>query len=70
LQGVQFDVEQTSKTLERIFRKVVGGVKVPLMMGPGFIAAVLERQHDHVQSLQAFIGALKVWIECPLSFAC
>jgi origin recognition complex subunit 3 len=60
IDGVQFDVEQTSKTLERVFQKVVAGSNIPLLLGPIFVAALLERQHDHVQSLQSFISALKV----------
>jgi origin recognition complex subunit 3 len=60
LQGAQFDVEQASKTLEKVFRQVVGGCDSPLFLGAGLVTALIERQYDHVQSLQAFISALKV----------
>lgn len=64
LQGVQFDVEQTSKTLVTIFRKVIASPDIRLRLGGGFIAALLERQHDQVYSLQTFIAALKVCVPC------
>ncbi|CCU76099.1 origin recognition complex subunit [Blumeria hordei DH14] len=59
LYGTQFEVEQTSSLLERIFLRVVAGAKVPLRLGPDLISAILERQQDHVQSIQAFVAALK-----------
>jgi origin recognition complex subunit 3 len=60
LEGAQFDVEQTSKTLRTIFQSVIAGPNVRLRLGAGFITTLLERQHDNVQSLQTFIAALKV----------
>ena len=62
LQGVQFDVEQTSKTLIKIFRSVIADPDIRLRLGGSFVAALLERQRDHVQSLQTFIAALKVYM--------
>jgi origin recognition complex subunit 3 len=58
--GQQFDVEQTSSLVERIFLAAVANSKAPLRLGNGFIANLVERQHDHVQSVQSFIAALKV----------
>lgn len=63
LQGVQFDVEQTSKTLVTIFQKVIATSDIRLRLGGSFIAALLERQHDQVYSLQTFIAALKVQVQ-------
>lgn len=73
LHGAQFHVEQTIKTLEKVFQEVVAGTtrnnqsgiastkpNAALLLGPAFITSILDRQHDHVQSLQTFIGALKV----------
>jgi origin recognition complex subunit 3 len=60
LDGVQFDVEQTSTVLERIFEKAVAGAKAPLRLGSVLVSCLMERQHDHVQSVQSFIAALKV----------
>ena len=60
LSGMQFDVEQTSSILENVFLKVVAGAKAPLRLGPGLVASLMERQNNHVQSIQAFISSLKV----------
>ncbi|KAH8602888.1 origin recognition complex subunit 3 N-terminus-domain-containing protein [Bisporella sp. PMI_857] len=59
LSGTQFDVEQTSSILESLFQKVTASTNVPVRLGPGFISSLMERQHDHVQSVQAFTSALK-----------
>jgi hypothetical protein len=58
--GSQFDVEQTSQILERVFQKAIAGSKAPLRLGPVLVSSLVERQHDHVQSVQAFTAALKV----------
>jgi origin recognition complex subunit 3 len=58
--GAQFDVEQTGSLLERIFQKAVAGQRAPLRLGPLLVSALMERQQDHVQSVQSFIAALKV----------
>ena len=60
LYGAQFDVEQTSLILERVFQKAIAGSKAPLRLGPVLVSSLMERQRDHVQSVQAFIAALKV----------
>jgi origin recognition complex subunit 3 len=60
LSGAQFDVEQTSSILENIFLKVVAGSEAPLRLGPVLVSSLIERQHNHVQSIQAFISSLKV----------
>lgn len=60
LYGAQFDVEQTSAILETVFQKVIAGPEAPLRLGPELVFCLLERQHDHVQSVQAFTAALKV----------
>jgi origin recognition complex subunit 3 len=60
LYGVQFDVEQTSSVLESVFQKVVAGSQALIRLGPNLLSSLMERQHDHVQSVQAFTAALKV----------
>jgi origin recognition complex subunit 3 len=60
LYGVQVDVEQTSSILERIFQSAVANSKASLRLGPELVASLMQRQHDHVQSVQSFIVALKV----------
>lgn len=60
LQGAQFDVENTSTTLQNICESVIFNVNGDtLWFGPNFLGSLLERQQDHVQSLQAFVAALK-----------
>ena len=66
LYGAQFDVEQTSLILERVFQNAVAGSKAPLRLGPVFVSSLMERQHDHVQSVQAFTTALKVVLSSRL----
>ncbi|KAE9381721.1 origin recognition complex subunit [Stipitochalara longipes BDJ] len=75
LDGMQFDIEQTSSLVEKIFQKAVAGSGVPLRLGSGLISSLMERQYDHVQSVQSFIAALKYAYVChfygnPLSFLC
>lgn len=60
LDGIQFDVEQTSSLLERIFEKAVAGSGAKLRLGSTLVSSLIERQNDHVQSVQSFIAALKV----------
>ncbi|TVY17954.1 Origin recognition complex subunit 3 [Lachnellula arida] len=64
LYGVRFDVEQTSSILERIFQSAVANSKASLRLGSELVASLMERQHDHVQSVQSFIVALKYAYMC------
>ncbi|KAJ8070249.1 hypothetical protein OCU04_000634 [Sclerotinia nivalis] len=64
LHGAQFDVEQTSSILETIFLKVIAASDAPIRLGPGILSSLMERQNDHVQSVQAFVGALKYGYMC------
>ncbi|QSZ35080.1 hypothetical protein DSL72_007944 [Monilinia vaccinii-corymbosi] len=64
LRGEQFYVEQTGSTLEAIFLKVIAGSDAAIRLGPGILSSLMERQNDHVQSVQAFIGALKYAYMC------
>jgi len=65
LYGAQFDVEQTGPILERVFQKTIAGLKAPLRLGPVLVSSLMERQYDHVQSVQAFTTALKVSSSIP-----
>ncbi|KAI6716843.1 hypothetical protein JHW43_000576 [Diplocarpon mali] len=64
LEGRQFDVEQTSSLLERVFLKAVAGAEAPLRLGAGLLSALIDRQEDHIQSIQSFIAALKYAYMC------
>ena len=55
-------MEQTSSVLETIFQRVVAGLGAPIRLGAGLASSLVERQHDHVLSIQAFIASLKVRI--------
>lgn len=60
LSGAQFDIEQTSSLVERIFQKVLAGGNVSLRLSASLVASVIERQQEHAQSVQSFTAALKV----------
>ncbi|RDW74056.1 hypothetical protein BP5796_07498 [Coleophoma crateriformis] len=62
--GAQFDVEQTSSIVERVFTKVVISADARLRLGSALVSSLMERQYDHVQSVQAFIAALKYSYMC------
>lgn len=59
LHGAQFDVEQTSTTLANIFKAVVASDHAKIITGSKFVRSLLERQDEHVQSLQTFVMSLK-----------
>jgi len=60
LQGEKFDVERVEESLEKVFDDAVLGSQSTLRLGPALCRQLLERQKDHVQSVQAFVNALKV----------
>ena len=61
LQGTKFDVARVEESLESVFTATTGETGCgPLWLGPGLSRVLLERQKDHVQSVQAFCMALKV----------
>ncbi|KAF8856979.1 hypothetical protein BDZ45DRAFT_691317 [Acephala macrosclerotiorum] len=64
LHGAQFDVEQTSSLVERIFKKVLAGGRAPLRLSTGLVASLVERQQEHAQSVQSFTAALKYGYMC------
>jgi origin recognition complex subunit 3 len=59
MHGTHFDVEQTNKTLLKVFDSIVLSPDTPLTLGPNFISALIEHQNEHVQSLHTFVSALK-----------
>lgn len=66
LRGVQIDADLTSTTLDDIFRQAVVHLDSAVAFGPGFITSLLERQHEHIQSPQALLSAVKY--ACMLHF--
>ncbi|KAI9770252.1 MAG: hypothetical protein M1840_003410 [Geoglossum simile] len=59
LQGEKFDVERVEETLAKVFDDALLGQQTTLWLGPTLCKQLLERQKDHVQSIQAFVSALK-----------
>ncbi|KFA74810.1 hypothetical protein S40288_03511 [Stachybotrys chartarum IBT 40288] len=57
--GAQFDVVQTSTILETVFQTAVAACDVPLRLGASTLRGMLDRQHDQVAGIQAFIASLK-----------
>ncbi|KAF4625210.1 hypothetical protein G7Y89_g12957 [Cudoniella acicularis] len=64
LYGIQVYVEQTSSIIEKVFRKAVASPRAPLILGFTLVSTLMERQHDHVQSVQSFVAALKYVYMC------
>ena len=59
IRGNTFDVERAEESLERVFNASVSQSST-LRPGPALSSMLLERQRDHVQSVQAYVKALKV----------
>ncbi|KAJ4296284.1 Origin recognition complex subunit 3 [Kalmusia sp. IMI 367209] len=59
LEGQQFDVTQSDEILEKLFSVTVANPNLGLRMGPMLTRRILERQKDHVQSVQDFVESLK-----------
>ena len=60
LYGDQFDVEQSSSILGKIFKVAIAHADAPLTLGPSFVRGLLDRQHDQVVGVQVFVASLKV----------
>ncbi|KAI1345141.1 origin recognition complex subunit 3 N-terminus-domain-containing protein [Xylariaceae sp. FL0016] len=64
LYGDQFDVEQTTSIVDKIFKTAVAHPKAPLRLGPNLVTALLERQRDQVASIPMFVDSLKYTYMC------
>ncbi|KAJ6445690.1 Carbamoyl-phosphate synthase arginine-specific large chain [Purpureocillium lavendulum] len=62
--GAQFDCVQTEAILETLFRGAVAACDVPLRLGAPLLRAMLDRQHDQIAGVQAFISSLKYAYMC------
>jgi origin recognition complex subunit 3 len=60
LHGQKFDVECAEEAQESVFAASVGATDSSIRLGPALTQSLLERQKQHVQSVQAFTSALKV----------
>ncbi|MCJ1384856.1 hypothetical protein MMC17_007974 [Xylographa soralifera] len=60
LQGISFETKDATETLEMMFRTVTAPEESrSLYIGAGLLKMFLDRQIEHVQSVQAFIQSLK-----------
>ncbi|EON62045.1 hypothetical protein W97_01264 [Coniosporium apollinis CBS 100218] len=59
IEGQKFDVTQADEILERVLHAAIDGDDVPLRLGPALSTQLLDRQKDHVQSVDAFVEGLK-----------
>ncbi|KAM0807214.1 hypothetical protein AB5N19_07553 [Seiridium cardinale] len=64
LYGDQFDVEQSTTVMEKIFKTAVAHFDAPLRLGPSLLTSLLERQQDQVAGLPMFISSLKYAYMC------
>jgi len=62
LSGQAFDVTKSEDVIERVFECSAANEDVVLRIGAGLSDAILQRQRDHVQSVEAFNSALKVYL--------
>lgn len=58
--GAQFDCVQTGMILETVFKGAVAAADVPLQLGAPLLRNMLDRQHEQIAGIQAFISSLKV----------
>ncbi|GAW22950.1 hypothetical protein ANO14919_124970 [Xylariales sp. No.14919] len=73
LYGDQFDVEQTTSIIDKIFKTAITHSEAPISFGPSLIGSLLKRQREQVASIPDFINSLKYAYMChfyanPLSF--
>ncbi|KAI4596111.1 hypothetical protein KJ359_005615 [Pestalotiopsis sp. 9143b] len=64
LYGDQFDVEQSTSVVEKIFKTAVAHLEAPLRLGPSFMQSLLERQKDQVAGIPMFVNSLKYAYMC------
>ncbi|TLD22808.1 hypothetical protein PspLS_07583 [Pyricularia sp. CBS 133598] len=64
LRGAQFDVVRTSTILDQVVRACLEQADRGVVLGPAFLAALLERQVEHVASVQMFVNSVKFAYMC------
>ncbi|XP_044714923.1 origin recognition complex subunit [Hirsutella rhossiliensis] len=62
--GAQFDCVQTGTILETVFKGAVAAGDVPLQLGAPLLRNMLDRQHEQIAGIQAFISSLKYAYMC------
>ncbi|KAI1874512.1 hypothetical protein JX265_004720 [Neoarthrinium moseri] len=64
LLGQQFDVEQSTSVIEKIFRAAVAHSEAPLRLGPSLLQSLLDRQSEQVAGIPVFVNSLKYAYMC------
>ncbi|KAI2640519.1 origin recognition complex subunit 3 N-terminus-domain-containing protein [Hypomontagnella submonticulosa] len=64
LYGDQFDVEQSTSIIDKIFKAAIAHSKAPLRLGSSLVYSLLERQRDQVSSIPVFVSSLKYAYMC------
>ncbi|KAI0383827.1 origin recognition complex subunit 3 N-terminus-domain-containing protein [Hypomontagnella monticulosa] len=64
LYGDQFDVEQSTSIIDRIFKTAIAHSTVPLRLGSSLVGNLLGRQRDQVSSIPVFVSSLKYAYMC------
>ncbi|OTA64543.1 hypothetical protein K449DRAFT_404067 [Hypoxylon sp. EC38] len=64
LYGDQFDVEQSTSIIEKIFKAAIAHSEVPLRLGSSLVHSLLERQRDQASSIPVFVSSLKYAYMC------
>ena len=68
MRGEEFDVERADETLQRVFDKTIDESDSVLRLGGALSRFLLQRQKDHIQSVQDFVSTLRVSDTLSFSF--
>ncbi|KAI1082866.1 origin recognition complex subunit 3 N-terminus-domain-containing protein [Whalleya microplaca] len=64
LYGDQFDVEQSTSIVNKIFKAAIAHSSASLRLGSTLVHSLLERQRDQVSSIPDFVSSLKYAYMC------
>ncbi|KAI1455725.1 origin recognition complex subunit 3 N-terminus-domain-containing protein [Annulohypoxylon moriforme] len=64
LYGDQFDVEQSTSIIDKIFKVAIAHFEVPLRLGSSLVYSLLDRQREQVSSIPVFVSSLKYAYMC------
>ncbi|KAI1208815.1 origin recognition complex subunit 3 N-terminus-domain-containing protein [Annulohypoxylon truncatum] len=64
LYGDQFDVEQSTSIIDKIFKAAIAHSEVPLRLGSSLVYSLLDRQRDQVSSIPVFVSSLRYAYMC------
>ena len=70
LSGQSFNVTRSEDVIERVYECSAANEDVVLRIGATLSDTILQRQRDHVQSVEAFNAALKVSARLCITSLC